>query len=253
MALSINLGFFGSYFKGTFSTTLSIESTCPPRARGLIGVQSTVGKRYRRDDSRGLILLLLLAVAVIRDNWTEGGERRFKVWTLWTKRLHITLNVLDTSRWPVISCDRNAVAMQKQSKLDLLFFLLNSNTSLLSVNVNVPMNWIIYQRSNYVLCSAFISFIRAFRVSFFFFFFLIDNWPRVSRSHFHALTALSFDLFYNMLSRSRTRKKRRRGAAYGRNLYKINNDTSTKSIERVVVLVIVIIVIVVRSRRILSW
>lgn len=88
---------------------------------------------------------------------------------------------------------------------------------------------------------------------FFSFFFLIDNWPRVSRSHFHALTALSFDLFYNMLSRSRTRKKRRRGAAYGRNLYKINNDTSTKSIERVVVLVIVIIVIVVRSRRILSW
>lgn len=78
MALSINLGFFGSYFKGTFSTTLSIESTCPPRARGLIGVQSTVGKRYRRDDSRGLILLLLLAVAVIRDNWTEGGERRLR-------------------------------------------------------------------------------------------------------------------------------------------------------------------------------
>jgi len=33
---SINLGFFGSYFKGTFSTTLSIESTCSPRARGLM-------------------------------------------------------------------------------------------------------------------------------------------------------------------------------------------------------------------------
>lgn len=72
----------------------------------------------------------------------------------------------------------------------------------------------------------FVSFICASRVSFFVFFFfsfLIDNWPRVSRSHFHALTAfslsLSFDLFYNMLSRSRTRKKRRRGAAYGKGLY----------------------------------
>lgn len=34
-----------------------------------------------------------------------------------------------------------------------------------------------------------------------------------------------------MLNRSRTRKKRRRRAAYGRSLYKINNDTSTKFIE----------------------
>lgn len=46
-----------------------------------------------------------------------------------------------------------------------------------------------------------------------------------------------------MFSRSRIRNKR--GAAYGRGLYKINNDTSMKLIERIVVLVIVIIVIVV--------
>lgn len=70
------------------------------------------------------------------------------------------------------------------------------------------------------------------RVSIFFlFFFLIDNWPRAFGSHSHALTALSFslNLLYKVLNRFHTRKKRRRRTAYGRNLYKINNDTFNQS------------------------
>lgn len=49
--LSFNLRFFGSYFKEISSTTLSIESTCLPRARGLIGAESIMGRdtRLRRD------------------------------------------------------------------------------------------------------------------------------------------------------------------------------------------------------------
>lgn len=55
-----------------------------------------------------------------------------------------------------------------------------------------------------------------------------------------------------MLNRSRTRKNRRRRAAYGRSLYKINNDTSTKFIEGIVIIIVIIVVIVaVRSRRII--
>lgn len=42
---------------------------------------------------------------------------------------------------------------------------------------------------------------------------------------------LSLFLSHNTLSRSCTRKKRRRRTAYGRGLYKINNDTSTKLIK----------------------
>lgn len=55
-----------------------------------------------------------------------------------------------------------------------------------------------------------------------------------------------------MLNRSRTRKNRRRRAAYGRSLYKINNDTSTKFIEGIVIIIVIIVVIIaVRSRRII--
>lgn len=56
-ALFFNPRFFGSYFKGTFSTPLAIESTCLPRTRGLVGAESIVGGDIGldRDDSQRLL------------------------------------------------------------------------------------------------------------------------------------------------------------------------------------------------------
>jgi len=114
----------------------------------------------------------------------------------------------------------------------LSLFLSLSNSSMSarnsSTNINIPVNRIIYRRSNYVQYSFRFDTYLMSRV---FFFFLIDNWPRALPSHSHTLTTLSFDFFFLQHARSHTYKKRRRGT-YGRCLYKINNDTSTRNQSR---------------------
>jgi len=71
----------------------------------------------------------------------------------------------------------------------------------------------------------------SFLLFFPFLFFLIGNGPRASRSRSHILAVLVRSIFlsHNTLSRSCTRKKRRRRTAYGRGLYKINSSSSSSS------------------------
>lgn len=103
-----------------------------------------------------------------------------------------------------------------------------------------------------ILASPISCSIPSFFIIIFFFLFLIGNGPHVSRALVHTLSQFPFTLFYYMFNRSRIHKKRRRRAAYGRSLYKINNDTSTKFIKRIVIIIaIIVIVVAVRSRRII--
>lgn len=75
---------------------------------------------------------------------------------------------------------------------------------------------------------------------------------RLSRSRSHALTILVHSILLHTQSLSHSQKNAGAGRPiYGRSLYKINNDTSTKFIEGIVIIIVIVVIVAVRSRRII--